>query len=292
MSYNLLLDTSFNKIDKHWKLTNCVYQNGYLISSKNLFAIEQEIILPNPTKLYFSLDYMCFDPNIKNIYCGIQINDILEVNTKIPRMHKRTRIGVVDNSKQAKKVIVKFIVESESQDSKIYIDSPLLLDLTYHNKDWWPRWMLNKLVQYRCGYNYENLYERGKNLSISNTDFSSVCTPTEDIPEKGILAKVKQNDWFRLSYSFTEGKYYLIKLDCETLNDYGQIYMTYGDIVSTRKSDTQIYIIFKANTKDNFKIILENSEPLPFMVLLKHILVVDLATTRFEEDDILHLPFI
>ena len=84
MSYNLLLDTEFKQLNKRWKLTNCEYQNGYLISSAKIYSIEQEIVLPNPTKLYFGLDYICFSKDIKKIYCGIQINDILEVNVKQP----------------------------------------------------------------------------------------------------------------------------------------------------------------------------------------------------------------
>ena len=34
-------------------------------ANDNIFSIEQEIILPDPTKLYLSLDYICFDKNIK-----------------------------------------------------------------------------------------------------------------------------------------------------------------------------------------------------------------------------------
>ena len=74
MSYNLLLNTNFNNKTsnlKYWKLTNCEFKNGYLISNDNIFSIEQEIILPDPTKLYFSMDYICFDKNITSIYCGI-----------------------------------------------------------------------------------------------------------------------------------------------------------------------------------------------------------------------------
>ena len=59
---NLLIQkVSFSQLD----------ENGYLISNANIFSIEQEIILPDPTKLYFGLDYICFDKNIKFVYCGI-----------------------------------------------------------------------------------------------------------------------------------------------------------------------------------------------------------------------------
>ena len=127
MSYNLLLDTNFNKIEKHWKLTNCEYKNGYLISNAKIYSIEQEIILPDPTRLYFSLDYICFDKNIKKIYCGIKTKDILETNRKKPKIRTRKRISVVD-SIEVEKIKVIFIVEAKTENTKIYIDNPMLVD--------------------------------------------------------------------------------------------------------------------------------------------------------------------
>ena len=97
MSYNLLLDTEFQKIHKRWKLTNCTYDSGYLKGKSNLYSIEQTITLPDPTKLYLSFDYITFDPNIKSIQIGIQSDDVLKVSKKAVKLHKRTRISVIDD---------------------------------------------------------------------------------------------------------------------------------------------------------------------------------------------------
>ena len=40
MSYNLLFDTNFRNISERWKLINCKYENGYLISTNRIFSIE------------------------------------------------------------------------------------------------------------------------------------------------------------------------------------------------------------------------------------------------------------
>ena len=40
MSYNLLLDTNFQKLNHRWKLTNCEYKDGYLIGSSKIYSIE------------------------------------------------------------------------------------------------------------------------------------------------------------------------------------------------------------------------------------------------------------
>lgn len=291
MSYNLLLDTKLSKIDKHWKLTNCIYENGYLISNANIFSIEQEIILPDPTKLYFGLDYICLDKNIKFIYCGIQINNILEANKKIPRLHKRKRISVVDNSKGAEKIKVIFICETVKPGSKIYIDSPLLVNLSYHDKDWLPRWYLNKTLDYRYGYNYENCYSKGCEIQLDNEDFTSAGTKTEQ-GEIGIICHVKKHDWFRLTHNFIPDRYYLIKLDFEEINNYGYISASYGETNANLIKNDQLYIIFKANASDTFKIFLDNEEELPYLINLKRILVIDLTNLKIDEDDIIHLPFI
>lgn len=197
MSYNLLLDTNFNSISKHWKLTNCEYKDGYLVGNSTIYSIEQEIILPDPTKLYFSMDYICFDSNIKSLYCGIfSENGVLETNKKKPRFRKRKRISVVDKL-LTEKVKVMFIVEAKTEDTRIYIDSPLLVDLIYQRKDSWPRWMLNSILDYRYGYDYTNLYPVSE-IPLETEDFSSPYTKTEQ-GKTGILATVTETDWFRIT---------------------------------------------------------------------------------------------
>ena len=292
MSYNLLLDTEFKKINKHWKLTNCEYHNGYLIANSNIYSIEQEIVLPNPTKLYFGLDYVCFDKNIKKIYCGIQINGILEVNVKEPILRRRKRISVVDNSKEAEKIKVKFIIEAKTDNTKIYIDSPLLLDLTYHNKDWWPRWMLNKVLDYRYGYDYDNLYKNGPDINVNNIDFNLSDVNIEEA-KTGIIAHITKKSIFKLSNDLKFGRYYLLKLDYEQINKYGLIYCKYGEIISTHIDDEQLYMVFKSDSlNSNLQIILDNNYELPYLINLKRILLIDITDLRVDEDDIIHLPFV
>ena len=51
MGYNVLFDTQFKNEHHNWKYVNCSYKDGYLISRKKVFGIEQEIVLPDITKL-------------------------------------------------------------------------------------------------------------------------------------------------------------------------------------------------------------------------------------------------
>ena len=292
MSYNLLLDTNFTKINKHWILTNCVYENGYLKATEDnmIFSIEQEIILPDPTKVYFGIDYICFDKNVKAIYCGIFTEDgELKATRKKPIIKSRKRISAIATM-AVEKLKVMLVVESKTPGSKIYIDGPLLIDLNHQHKKDWPRWVLNRCLDYRYGYDYENEYHKSE-ITIENPDFISVYTKTKEA-NIGMVATVKENDWFRLSHSFKEDNYYLIKLDYSQINDYGEVYLKYGEIYSTILGKDQLYIIFKANKNDEFRLILENHEELPYLVNLKHILVVNLTHVKLEEDDIIHLPFI
>ena len=291
MSYNLLFNTNFNSKEiNHWKLTNCTFKNGYLISSDKIFSIEQEIVLPDPTKLYFSMDYICSDKNITSIYCGIQTGKVLEANKKKPRINRRKRISVVDQV-ETEKIKVIFICESKTDNAKIYIDSPLLIDINRQGKDWWPKYVLNKCLDFRYGYDYYNLYKYGSEINIDNPDFSSPYTKTEQA-NIGILATITENDWFRVSHNFEEDHYYLLKLDYEQINTYGNIYVLYGDVSSKDLDRDQLYIIFKANSRDEIRVKLDNGEQLPYLVNLKHILLIDLTNLKIEEDDIKHLPFV
>ena len=178
MSYNLLLDTNFRQLNQHWKLTNCEYKDGYLVGNSKVYSIEQEIVLPDPTKLYFGLEYICFDTTITKIYCGIyHENGTLEAVEKTPRIRRRKRISVVDKL-LTEKVKVMFIVESETENSKIYIDSPMLVDLVYQKKESWPRSLLNSALDYRYGYEYTNEYHMSE-IKFDSEDFSSPYTITE-----------------------------------------------------------------------------------------------------------------
>lgn len=288
MSYNLLLDTGFNHINKHWKLTNCSYENGYLKGTAKVYSIEQEIVLPDPTRLYFSIEYIAKNKDIKHVYAGIQTGDILEATKKFTHFNKRTRLSVVDKIK-CEKVKVIFIVEAKTETSSIYIDSPLLVDLIANNKNYWPKSILNTILDYRQGYLYENIYKESE-LTINNRDFSSVNTPTKPA-KQGLLAEVISDDWFHIQCPIKADTYYLVKLDYQELNQYGDLYLKYGNQVSIKIKD-QLYILFKGNSTERLLLYVENSEVLPYMLNLKHLLVINLTNTELTEDDIMHLPFV
>lgn len=290
MSYNLLLDTNFTKVGKHWKLTNCTYENGYLNAVDTIFSIEQEIVLPDPTKLYFGIDYICFDKNIKSIYCGLFTEDgELKAVRKKPAIRSRKRISTVASLK-VEKVKVMIIIESKVPDSRIYIDGPILIDLNHQHKRDWPKWVLNKCLDYRYGYNYINEYKESE-VTIDNEDFKSPYTNTIEA-NTGIIAQIKENDWFKISNDFKDGHYYLVKLDYYHLNDYGNVYFQYGEITSTELGEDQLYILFRGNKKDNLILKMENDEVLPYLVNFKHLMIIDITNINLEEDDILHLSFI
>lgn len=289
MSYNLLLDTNFQTLNTRWKLTNCKYENGYLIGNSKIYSIEQTITLPDPTKLYFSIEYINHNPDIKNVWVGIQSKDVLEANKKRAKSYKRVRLSVIDKV-DTETIKVMFIVEAKSENTKIYIDSPLLVDLKYHHKSNWAKLILDRHLHYQLGYTYNNIYKQSE-ITLDNDDFISV----NQIAEKaniGILTTLNTGeDWFKLNCNFNPNEYYLAKLDYEEVNNYGQIYFKYGEIISEFIDDQQIYIVFKSNGND-LKLIMENESELKYSVNLKHILIVRLINMNIDEKDIPHIPFI
>lgn len=219
MSYNLLLDTNFQKINSRWKLTNCSYDNGYLIGASKLYSIEQSITIPDITKLYFSLDYICLDPNIENVWVGIQSDSLLEINKQSPKIHKRVRLSVITIPK-TETISVKFIIEAKEDASKIYIDSPLLVDLECLGKEYLPKFYLDKYLKFRHGYIYSNEYKENE-LTLNNGDFKNGFLVLSKA-KVGIMATLKSGDAFsNMECNLKEGSYYLVKLDYKEVNKYG-----------------------------------------------------------------------
>ena len=135
------------------------------------------ITLPDPTKIYFSLDYVALNPNIKNVWVGVQSKDVLEANKKHTKHHKRTRLSVIDDAK-VETIKVIFIVESVTENTKIYIDSPLLVDLNYLHKSHWPKYFLDRFLHYKNGLCYKNEYSQNE-ITLNNEDFYSVHQNSE-----------------------------------------------------------------------------------------------------------------
>lgn len=289
MSYNLLLDTNFQKIDTRWKLTNCSYDRGYLIGNSKIYSIEQSITLPDPTKIYFSLDYICLDPNIQNVWVGIQSKDVLEANKKKPKTHKRVRLSVVDDIK-VETIKLIFIVEAKEENTKIYIDSPLLIDLNYLGKSYWAKWALDGTLKFRNGYCYSNLYKENE-ITLTNQDFKN-SNLTNIKAKIGILSTLNINKTqMPIECSLKRDSYYLVKLDYKEVNNYGQIYFQYGEITSDYIEDEQLYIIFKANG-NHLQLVLENDSELKYSVNLKHLLIINMDNLNIDLGDISHIPFV
>ena len=292
MSYNLLLSTNFNKPNlNHWKLTNCEWKNGILISQDTIYSIEQELILPKATKLYFSIDYVCFDSNIKSIYCGIEsTSGELEAVKKKPQLKKRKKLSVINNT-GTEKIKVVVIVEAKVPFTRIYLDSPLLVDLNANQlNSHWPKYFLDKYLDYRYGFEYSNEYSMSE-IQIDSQDFHSPYTKTEK-GKAGIIATASENDWFKISHTFTPNTLYLVKLDYEDINSYGEIYFSYGETTSINIDNKQIYIIFKAKENNTLNLNLKSFESLPYQVNLKHIMVINTTGLNLGEEDIPYLPFI
>lgn len=289
MSYNLLFDTNFTTINKHWKLTNCEYVDGYLVGHAKTYSIEQEITLPDPTRLYASFEYLTFDKNIKHVYCGIISNDVMEVNRKKPVQRKRKRVAVVTQV-STEQVRVMFTFEAKTETSRIYIDSPLLIDLTKQNKSYWPLYVLNNVLDYRYGYDYTNMYHESE-ITFDNTDFHSPFSNVEQ-GKCGIIVTTQDSDWFEISLQFKQGTQYLVKLDYSEVNDFGQLQFNYGSHTSQQLTPDQLYMVFRGDASSKLRLNISTKELLPYIVNIKHLLIIEMTHQKIEEDDLKHLPFI
>lgn len=286
MSYNLLLDTSFNKMD-NWKFTNCRYEDGYLISSDKVFGIEQQLILPNPTKLYFRWNYKIETQGVNNVYIGVQNGKILNADRRVPRINKNQTISVIDNAK-SEKITLQFIFESKNKENKVSINSPILVDLDHLGKSTWLKWILDRTIFFMNGYSYTNLYNTSE-IKSDSKDFQGFDLEQGKV---GVIANCEQELEIPLSAVFTPGNYYLIKLDYEQINRFGEMFLTYGASKSIAYGDDQLYLVIKGDACNQLKLKICPKDIISYKVNLKHLMVINITNMKLQKEDIPHLPFI
>ncbi len=285
MSYNLLLDTSFK--NNNWKFINCEYKNGYLYSTESIFGIEQELILPDPTKLYFRCKYKIENIDIKEVKIGIQINDILYIDKKTPKLQKEQLISVIDDVKQ-EKIKLHIIFESTIKTNIVEIKEPLLVNLNLLHKSTSLKFILNNSLKYREGYHYKNIYNT---LEIKPESQDFINYPLEKA-KTGSILKTKEKINIKINAKFNRGEYYLIKLDYKEINELGNIQFKYGSIASMQFGKEQIYIIIRAEDKNDLELIIEPNDILDYQINLKHIMIININKMKLLKSDVPYLPFI
>lgn len=285
MSYNLALDTQFK--NNNWNFINCSYKDGCLVSTNKVFGIEQELVLADITRLYFRVNYKPLTIGLKRATIGIQNDDVLEVQQQIPKLNKNRAISIVDDIKQ-EKIKIHLIFESTEDINEVNIEKPILADLKHLNKSTWIKPLLDKVIHYYNGYVYNNEYHASE-IKPTTTDFENLDLDSGKI---GSIIKVNSSKEISLSAKFINGNYYLAKLDFEEINNLGNITFKYSSAKSVRYDNEQIYLIFKANDRDQLKLLIESNDVLDYQVNLKHIMILNITKMKLLKNDILLLPFI
>lgn len=284
MSYNLLLDTEFKT--SQWKFINCKYEDGILTSHYKVFGVEQELVLPDPTKLYFRINYITDNISIKEVKIGIQNEDNLNINRKTPKLRKRQSISVIDEAKQ-EKIKLHIIFESNMDINRVQIEKPLLCDLNYLGKSTWLKWILDRVLYFKNGYTYSNVYKDSE-LKPEIEDFKNIDLKPAKI---GSIIQTKENISVQLNAKFIINNYYLVKLDFKEINKLGNVHFRYGVLKSTYIDDEQCYLLFKA-TGDKLLLNIEANDVLDYQINLKHLMIIDITKMRLLKEDIPYLPFI
>ena len=286
MSYNLLLNSDFKNNLNKWELVNCTYKDGYLESSDKVFGIYQELVLADISKLYLRFIYQIENISIKNVKVGIESNGVLEVNMRVPKLRKSELISVI-NKPKTEKIKLHLIFESDTKINKVYINEPLLVDLITIGKGTWLKWILDRTLKYRPGYCYSNEYIESE-IKPNNIDFKDLQIEEAKI---GSIIKVDKKDRVELTAKFIKDNYYLIKLDYEDINKFGQVRFTYKESCSQKFGEEQIYLLFKY-IDGKVYLELEGNDELPYQINIKHLLIVNITNLHLLKVDVPYLPFI
>ena len=138
------------------------------------------------------------------------------------------------------------------------------------------------------GYSYKNEYEITEIKRTSN-DFKE-CNLEE--AKIGSIIKTFNKVEIPLIAKFIKDNYYIVKLDYKEINKLGNVYFNYGVLKSSKIDDEQCCLLFRANGKNNLELIIEGNNILPYIVNLKHIMIIDITHLRLTQEDIGYLPFI
>ena len=281
MQYNLLFDTQF-KTNNHWRFINCELNNGYLVSNNKIFGIEQDIILPESSRLYLRFIYNILNSNISKITCGIQCGNKLFVSTKIPKQNKNDFISLIEEN-STQKIKIHLIFESTKVNNAVIVKFPLLSNLNKLHKSTWVKSFLDKDIKYIDGLIYSNI--------LDYTDIKPEIFNLEKAKVGSIISTL-DNIQLEISAKLIKGNKYLLKLDYSEINDLGNIFITYGILKSIKLDDNQIGLIFKADGSNKLVINVKPNDILPYQVNLKHLMIIDIENLSIEKEDIPYLPFI
>ncbi len=282
MSYNLLFDTNFKNNQNKWKYNNCYQKGDYIVSTNKVFGIEQEITLADVTKLYLRCTYNVLVSSVYKVYIGIQSNDKLYVNKKWTKINCNQTISVVDIAK-LEKIKVHIIFEARQDENIVLVKEPILADLVRLHKTTWLKFLLDKTIKYRNGFNYDNLLDYGElKPEIFNLEPAKI----------GSIVCTKERIKLKIDAKLLKGKRYLIKLDYFPINKLGKVYLSYGIMKSTDFNDEQCYLLFRVTGDRELSLNIEPDDVLPYQLNLKHLLLIDIDNQGVETQDIPYLPFI
>lgn len=284
MAHNLLLDTDFNH--QRWKFNKCKYIDGCIISEYKVFGIEQELTLPDITKLYFRCSYLIIDDSIKEVKIAIQNGNILNIDRRFPKTNKWNTISVIDKSMQ-EKIKVHVIFESSKDVNKVFIKEPILVDLNAENKSTWLKIILDRTIKYQPGYTYSNMYKQTL-LTLDNNDFNNCIKEKAKI---GLMINECENKNILLDAKFIVNRYYLAKLDFEEVNQYGEIYFKYGALISNKVNE-QLYLLFKGKVNEQLYLNIDVKEALPYKLNIKNLMIIDITDLKLLKSDVINLPYI
>lgn len=281
MTYNLLFNTKFETLD-NWEFINCKYEDGYLISDSKVFGIKQKVILPDAARLYLRTRYNILQSQVFAAYLGIEINSKLYVNKQWTKNNKQKTISLVEDG-SSELVVIHIIFESKEDINKVYIKEPILYNLNRWHQTFSLKFILDKIIKYRAGYNYKNLLEYNEiKPEIFNLDKAKI----------GSIISTTNKTQLKINAKLLRGQSYLIKLDYIPINNLGKIYLSYGVLKSSKFGNEQLYLVFKATDDLDLYLNIEPDDILPYQINLKHLLLIELKGLGITNEDIPYLPFI
>lgn len=132
MRYNTLFDSSFEH--NQWQFHNCELKDGVFTATSTTFGISQDLILPDPAKLYFRAELSKVSASC-TVKIGIQYDDVLKC-TEDTLVASSQLVSVVCTPK-TEHIRLHIIFESDQANAQVTIKKPMLINLEMIGRTSW-----------------------------------------------------------------------------------------------------------------------------------------------------------
>lgn len=298
MIKNYLVDSELSCAEHTWVFDRCSKMarsdNLSLMSTDDTYGIHQTLFLEKPGRYYFRVNVSALKL-VKEVVIGVEIDGVLKATkTYVPLSYSRSISVIVDINDVNKPATLYVISVKKIGCSSIRIKEPVL----YRLDDLWLKFalkfMLDVILPYKPSLTYDNLLPTAR-LNLKSLEYvDNKNTSVIQLNPFEILVSTTGSINIQRKCVLKQDHMYLLKILIEDVNSQGSSLLYYKDTPGKCLSKYQQYIefVFDGSNKPYIKCVAKEGTKLPYRIILKKILLLDITERQFEESEIKSLLYV